>query len=59
LLIVHGDADETVPQEHARRLYAAAGKTKTLQVFPGLGHRLRHDAAAMVYVISWLKRSLR
>jgi fermentation-respiration switch protein FrsA (DUF1100 family) len=59
LLLVHGDADETVPPEHARRLYAAAGKPKTLQVFPGLGHRLRHDAAAMDYVISWLKRSLR
>ncbi len=59
LLIVHGDADETVPPEHARRLFAAAGKPKTINLLPGLGHRLRHDAAAMDYVISWLHRSLR
>jgi uncharacterized protein len=59
LLVVHGDADETVPLEHARRLYAAAGKPKTLNICPGPGHRLRHDTAAMDYVISWLKRSLR
>ena len=59
LLVVHGDADQTVPLEHARRIYAAAGKPKTLNICSGLGHRLRHDAAAMDYVISWLKRSLR
>jgi fermentation-respiration switch protein FrsA (DUF1100 family) len=37
-LIVHGDADEIVPLEHAHRLYAAATEPKRLFVVEGAGH---------------------
>jgi len=59
VLIAHGDADDTVPLEHAYRLYAAAAEPKTLEVIPGTGHRLRHNAAAMRRVIHWLRDVLR
>lgn len=38
ILIIHGDADEVVPIEHARRLYQAAGHPKRLVVIEGAGH---------------------
>jgi len=38
LLLVHGGADASVPVEHARRLYAAAGEPRSLWILPGVGH---------------------
>lgn len=38
LLIIHGAGDTTVPVEHARRLYAAAGEPRELWVVPGVEH---------------------
>ena len=38
LLIVHGDADEVVPVEHAHRLYEAALEPKRLEIIPGADH---------------------
>lgn len=38
LLIVHGDADELFPVEHAYALYAAAREPKQLWIEPGYGH---------------------
>ncbi|MFU8796258.1 MAG: alpha/beta hydrolase [Dehalococcoidia bacterium] len=55
LLIVHGDADELIPLEHAHRLYERAGDPKELRVIPGAGHRLRIDEAAMAAVLDWLR----
>jgi len=37
-LLVHGEEDEIVPVEHARRLGAAAGPSARLLVLPGRGH---------------------
>jgi dipeptidyl aminopeptidase/acylaminoacyl peptidase len=45
LLLVHGDADELIPLEHALRLYQK----------PGAMHRLRLEEAAMDFVLDWLK----
>ncbi len=59
LLIVHGDADETVPPEDAYRLYAAAEEPKTLEIVPGAGHRLRHHGPAMRRVMAWFGEAMR
>jgi uncharacterized protein len=55
LLLVHGDADEVIPPEHAQRLYRRAGEPKELKIIPGAKHRLRLDEAAMSFVLDWLK----
>jgi len=55
LLIVHGDADELIPLEHAHRLYEKAGEPKELRVIPGAGHKLRIDDSAMATILEWLK----
>jgi fermentation-respiration switch protein FrsA (DUF1100 family) len=55
LLLVHGDADETVSVDDAHQLYAKAGEPKKLAIIEGAGHRLRHDEKAMAIVLDWLK----
>lgn len=55
LLIVHGDGDETIPVEHAQRLYAMAGEPKDLVIVPEGEHRLRTNEAAMEAALAWLK----
>jgi len=55
LLVVHGDADELIPLEHASRLYHKAKEPKELKIIPGAKHRMRLDKAAMDSVLDWLK----
>ena len=55
LLLVHGDADETVPVRQAHELYRKAREPKTLAIIPGARHKLRLDEAAMTVVLDWLK----
>jgi len=55
LLLVHGDADELIPLQHARRLYEKAKEPKELKVIPGAKHKLRLDKAAMDFVLDCLK----
>jgi phthiocerol/phenolphthiocerol synthesis type-I polyketide synthase C len=46
MLIVHGEADQLIPVEHARNLAAAAerlGRSARLVTVPGLAHDSRHD----------------
>ncbi len=38
VLIIHGEADETVPPDAAQRLYTAAGEPRQLWVEAGVGH---------------------
>jgi fermentation-respiration switch protein FrsA (DUF1100 family) len=38
LLIAHGDADDLIPLDHAKRLHEAASGPKELVVIPGGGH---------------------
>jgi len=55
LLLVHGDADELIPLEHAHRLYQKAKEPKGLKIIPGARHKLRLDKAAMDFVLDWIK----
>jgi uncharacterized protein len=55
LLMVHGDADELIPPEHAYRLYEKAKEPKELRIVPGAKHKLRLEQAAMDFVLDWLK----
>ncbi len=58
LLIVHGDADETVPVREAHLLYEAAREPKEMIIVPGGGHKLRHHAEAMDRAVGWLLERL-
>ena len=58
LLVVHGDQDDLVPVEEARRLYAAASEPKELYVVEGGGHKLRFNPEAMDKAVSWLLERL-
>ena len=55
LLLVHGDADELIPLEHAQKLYQKAKEPKELKIIPGAKHRMRLEKAAMDLVLDWLK----
>lgn len=55
LLLVHGDADELIPLEHARELYQKAKEPKELKIIPGARHKMRLEKAAMDFVLEWLK----
>jgi dipeptidyl aminopeptidase/acylaminoacyl peptidase len=55
LLLVHGDADELIPLEHARRLYQKAKEPKELETIPGAKHKMRLEKAAIDFILDWLK----
>jgi fermentation-respiration switch protein FrsA (DUF1100 family) len=55
LLLVHGDADELVPVEHASRLHQKAQQPKEPKIMPDAQHRMRVEKAAMDFVLDWLK----
>jgi len=61
LLIIHGDADATVPVRHARLLYDAAGAPKELWELPGVGHVGAYFADRQEYVrrvVGFFRRAL-
>ncbi len=55
--IVHGDADATVPIEHAYALYKSAWEPKRLIVLEGAGHQLRKDPRIKGVIMDWLKEA--
>lgn len=55
LLLVHGDADEVVPLEHAHKLYRKAKEPKEIIIAPSAKHKLRLEEGAMATVLDWLK----
>ena len=57
-LIVHGDADEVVPVDHAYRLADVAPKAQ-LEIVPGALHQLRRDEGAVRLLFDWLGRTLK
>jgi dipeptidyl aminopeptidase/acylaminoacyl peptidase len=54
-LLIHGDADELIPLEHAQKLYRKAKEPKELKIIPGAKHKMRLEKAAMAFVLDWLK----
>jgi uncharacterized protein len=56
LLIIHGLADETVPVENGRQLFAAAGQPKDLVLLPGVPHSFVGQAEHFVSLVAdWLE----
>ncbi len=55
LLLVHGNQDNVVPVEHARRLYEKAGSPRKLVVIENAGHKLRREEKAVDAILEWLK----
>ncbi len=56
VLFVQGSEDETVPPEHAERLYEAAGEPKELEIIEGAPHRLREFPGALEVAFDWMRR---
>jgi dipeptidyl aminopeptidase/acylaminoacyl peptidase len=57
LLLIHGDQDDLVPVEHARRLFENARDPKKLVIIQGAGHRLRLEEKTITTALDWLKAS--
>ena len=55
LLLIHGDADELIPLDHAYKLYQKAKAPKELKILPGAKHRMRLEESAMAFALDWLK----
>ena len=53
VLVLHGDADDVVPVDHAGDIAAAAPDAE-LHVLKGAGHQLRHDERAVETLMRWL-----
>jgi uncharacterized protein len=58
LLLIHGDADDVVPYDHAERLFAQAAEPKELVRIPRGAHQLRKDPRAVDALTDWLDRRL-
>jgi len=54
LLLLHGEQDDLVPLEHARKLYQKARHPKKLITFYRLGHRLRSYPRVFSTILNWL-----
>ena len=60
-MLIHGDSDETVPLDHAKRLYQSAKEPKRLEIVKGADHtfsnpKLREKAIS--YSLNWFKKYL-
>jgi len=58
LLLIHGQKDDLVREEHAHRLYAAAGEPRELHLLPGAHHQLRVLPEVQEICCRWLKDHL-
>jgi len=50
IVIIHGDADETVPLSHASEIYERVSHPKKLVVFPQSDHRMRNQAHQKAFI---------
>ena len=56
IMLLHGDADTTIPIRFARRLHDAAPSSTEAHFFPGGGHTDLYDRGAARLVIDFLER---
>lgn len=52
--VLHGDADELVPLQQGREIFAAAGEPKAFHLFPGADHNTPLDPACFAAMRSFL-----
>lgn len=60
LLVMHGEADEIVPLEHAREIFESAGEPKELTLFPGGDHRMSNETHQQQFIqkcIRWYRNN--
>ncbi len=50
LLVIHGEADEVVPVEHARKIYGASHDPKRLLINPGGDHRVTNPRHQEIFI---------
>jgi len=55
ILIVHGDDDELIPVEHARRLFERAREPKYLKIIERGTHHLRRDPRSIDIIADWIR----
>jgi uncharacterized protein len=53
LLVLHGDADEVVPQRQGRAVFDAALEPKIFVTLPGARHNDAHEAGGEIYWEAW------
>ena len=59
LLLLHGSADEILPDSCSRSLYARAGEPRELHLYPGCRHGLDECRAEVDHdLLTWLRRVL-
>ena len=61
MLILHGDADETVPVEEAHELFVQLQGAKKIRILKGADHRLSDPnllATALEETLAWMTRHL-
>lgn len=56
LLIVHGEADDIIPVDMGRKLYALAEEPKEIVTFPGAGHSDHYLFGSYDTIYDWLER---
>ncbi len=60
ILVIHGEADETVPVEHARQLWKRAADPKRLEILAGADHRIldpAHRDRAVALTVAWCRQA--
>lgn len=59
LLIIHGEADELIPVEFGRRLFAAANQPKELEIIPGFGHEVLFEETTWAREVGFFARMIK
>lgn len=59
ILIIHGDADEVIPWEHAKLLYEASSEPKKIEILKGADHIFSSDLSKVIdLALGWFKKYL-
>lgn len=59
MLIQHGDADQTIPVDHGRRVFGMANEPKELVILPGEGHGVIGSPDVWAREIDFFRRVLK